>query len=474
MAEKRSGVKKKRKRKAKGLRAIRPNVAGIDVGSKEHYVCCPPTSDEKRNVKVFGATTPQLNELADWLGEQGVESVAMESTGVYWIPLYEILQRRGFEVVLVNSRALSNVPGRKTDMNDCEWIQLLHSCGLLRGSFRPPDEICGLRTLTRDKLNLVEERSDWLRRIQKSLDQMNVRIHRAVSDLSGTTGMAIVRAIVNGERDPLELAKLRDARCRSSEAQIAEQLSGNWRADHLFSLKHGLHMYDFINQQIDNYEQEMMRVLTGLEREELKGTEAPPLKNVNKARAIRKRGQEEFRQAMYRVSGVDLTSIDGVGVEVSEAVYSEYGTDLSMFPHEKNFVSHMLLAPRTPITGGKPIKKHRRRRTAATRVGGALRMAALGVRNTQTALGASYRSIARRKGADVAVFATARKIAVLIYRMLSLGQAYVDEGAAAYEKKYQMARVRGLKSTAAQLGFQLVPTSQEPSPQTDQAAGAAA
>jgi transposase len=477
MAKKKCSVKKPKKknwkRKPKGLRVIRENVAGIDVGSEEHYVCGPPNSDGTPNIKVFRATTPELNRLADWLAEQGVESVAMESTGVYWIPLYEVLVGRGLEVVLGNTRELANVPGRKSDMQDCVWLQLLHSCGLVRASFRPPDEYCRVRVLTRDKLNLVEERSDWLRRMQKSLDQMNVRVHRAVSDLSGVTGLAIVRAIVDGERDPMELAKLRDPRCRNSEAVIAEQLTGNWREDHLFSLKHGLQMYDVINEQIAEYDEEILRVLKGLELEELAGTEVPSPNKASKARAIRQRGQEPMREALYRLSGVDLTSIDGVGVETAETVISEYGIDLSMFPREGNFVSHVLLVPRVPISGGKPVKK-KKRGTASTRVGAAFRMAALTVQRSQSALGAYYRRIARHKGRDVAVFATARKIAVLVYRMLRWGQAYVDEGAAAYELRYQMARLQSLRTTAGQLGFQLVAIAPEPDAGVDQAAGGAA
>jgi transposase len=208
--------RKGRRRKTEGLRVIRSQVAGIDLGSREHYVCCPPKANGEPNVQTFGTTTPELYKLADWLKEQKVESVAMESTGVYWVPLYEILQSKGFEVLLVNARALSSVPGRKTDMLDCQWIQMLHSCGLLKGSFRPGDDICCLRALVREKDMMESQRSDWLRRMQKSLDQMNICVHHAVSDISGVTGMAIIRAIVEGERDPSQLAKLRDKRCRKS------------------------------------------------------------------------------------------------------------------------------------------------------------------------------------------------------------------------------------------------------------------
>jgi transposase len=367
------------------------------------------------------------------------------------------LERQGLEVVLVNTRELARVPGRKkTDRVDCKWIQRLHSCGLLTGSFRPNEQVCMLRTLVRDKGTLVAEMGDRLRRMQKSLDQMNVRVHRAVSDIDGVTGLAIMRAIVSGERDARKLAKLRDPRCRKSEEEIAEQLSGHWRADHLFSLQQALKMYDAIQERISDYEQEILGKLAEMEREECRGQQAPNLKNPEKAKAIKKRGQDPMRQALYRISGVDLTGIDAIGVETVQAVLSEYGPDLSRFPTEKQFVQHVTLAPHRPTSGGKPVKK-KKRGSASTRVAGALRMAALSLRHSETALGAYYRQIARRTGADVAVFASARKLATLIYRLLRWGQPYMDEGAAAYEKRYQEARLKSLTAKAKQLGYQLTP-----------------
>jgi len=361
-------------------------------------------------------------------------------------------------VLLVNTRELARVPGRnKTDRLDCEWIQRLHSCGLLRGAFRPNEQICILRTLVRDKGNLVAERGDWVRRMQKSLDQMNVRVHRAVADLDGVTGMAIIRAIVQGERDAKQLAKLRDPRCRKSEEEIAEQLTGHWREDHLFSLGQALKMHDAIEERMQEYEGEILLKLADLEREECQDQAVPEVKNPQKAKAIRKRGEEPLRQALYRAVGKDLTSIDALGVETVNIVISEYGTDLGRFPTEKQFVSHVTLAPNKPISGGKPVKKKKKRGSASSRVAAALRMAALSLRHSPTALGGYYRRIARRLGGDVAVFATARKLASLIYRMLRWGQPYVDEGAAAYERRYQQARVQRLATTAKELGYQLVP-----------------
>ena len=442
-----------------GLPVLRPNVAGIDLGSTTHWVCAPQVDGSGREVETFGATTPELERMAEWLKERKVESVAMESTGVYWIAPHEVLERQELEVVLVNTRELANVPGRKkTDGVACKWIQRLHSCGLLRGSFRPKEQICMLRTLVRDKGNLVAERGDWLRRMQKSLDQMNVGVHRAVADIDGVTGMAILRAIVKGERDAAQLAKLRDRRCQKSEAEIAEQLSGHWREDHLFSLEQGLKMYDGIEERIQDYEGEILRKLAEMEREECRGQPAPKLNNLQKAKAVKKRGEEPIRQALYRMSGADLTGIDAIGVETVQVVLSEYGPDLSCFPTEKQFVAHATLAPHQAMSGGRPMKKKKKRGSASSRVAAALRMAALSLRHSHTALGAYYRQIARRIGGDVAVFATARKLATLIYRLLRWGQPYLDEGAQAYEKRYQEGRVKRLKAMAKDLGYQLTPT----------------
>ena len=441
-----------------GLPVVHPNVAGIDLGSEKHWVCAQTVDGAGREVEQFGATTPELERMVAWLKKRKVESVAMESTGVYWIAPHEVFDRHALEVILVNTRELGRVPGRKkTDRVDCKWIQRLHSCGLLRGSFRPKEQVCMLRTLVRDKGNLVAEAGDWLRRMQKSLDQMNVRVHRAVADIEGVTGMAIVRAIVAGERDPRQLAKLRHPGCHKSAEEIAEQLSGHWRADHLFSLQQALRMYDAIQERIADYEQEILRKLAEMEREECRGQEAPKLKNLRKAKTIRNRGQDTMRQALYRISGVDLTGIDAIGVETVQAVLSEYGPDLSRFPTEKQFISHITLAPHHPMSGGKPVKNKKRRGSASSRVAAALRMAAVSLRHSNTALGAYYRKIARRTGVDVAVFATARKLATLIYRLLRWGQPYLDEGAEAFEKRHQQVRIQRLTAMAKDLGYQLAP-----------------
>ena len=446
-----------RGRQLEGLPVIRRSVAGIDLGSERHWVCAPTTDRAGREIADFGGTTSELIRMAKWLKERKVDSIAMESTGVYWIAPHEVLEAESFQILLVDTRQLARVPGRdrKTDPTDCEWIQRLHSCGLLKGSFRPREDVCMLRTLVRDKANLVAESGDWVRRMQKSLDQMNVRVHRAVSDIDGVTGIAILQAIANGERDARKLAKLRDPRCRKSEQEIAEQLNGHWREDHLFSLQQALKMHEAIQERIGDYDREILRKLSTMQAEEFRELPVPKVKNPQKAKAIKKRGEEPMREALYRMSGVDLTTIDSIGVETVQVVLSEYGPDLSRFPTEKEFVSHLTLAPRIRTSGGKPVKK-KQRNTASTRVASALRMAALSLRHSQTALGAYYRRIARRIGGDVAVFATARKLATLIYRLLRWGQQYVDEGVVAFEKRYQESRIRSLQAKAQELGYQLI------------------
>src|SRR3984893_7788943 len=279
-------------RPIEGLPVVRASVSGIDLGSERHWVCAPTRDRSAREVASFGATTAELLRMAEWLKIRQVESVAMESTGGYWIAPHEVLEGQGVQVLLVDTRPLAGAPGRdkKPDATDCEWIQRLHRCGLLRGSFRPKEAVCMLRTLVRDKGNLVAEGGDWLRRMQKSLDQMNVRVHRAVSDIDGVTGMAILRAIVDGERDARKLAKLRDARCHKSEEEIAEQLNGHWREDHLFSLQQALKMYDDIQQRIGDYEQEIIRQLGAMQRTEFREQAAPKPQNPQKTKTIKQRG----------------------------------------------------------------------------------------------------------------------------------------------------------------------------------------
>jgi len=449
-----SSKKKKSPAVPAALPVIQSMVAGVDVGSTQHWVCGPAQADGTANVRVFGTTTIQLNELADWLVEQRVRSVAMESTYIYWIPVYELLESRGVEVVLVNARQLHNVPGRKTDFSDCQWIQLLHSCGLLRGSFRPNEAITRLRALQRQMANLVAERSRCILWMQKALDQMNVQVHRAVSDLTGTTGMAIVRAIVAGERDPARLAAHRDRRCHKSVEQIAEHLTGNWREEHLFNLAATLRLYDSIQDTIASYEARLLEEIKALQPPERQNESVPPHPNPSKEKSIRKRGDTSTRETLYRFAGVDLTRIDGISTGVAQVVLTELGRDPTAFPDEHHFVSWLRLCPRRPISGGKPLKT-KRNGLGANRINSALRMSAVTLQRSKTALGAEFRRIARREGAGVAVFAIARKLACLVYRMLRYGQNYVDIGEAAYEAKWEIRRLASLADTARSLGFEL-------------------
>lgn len=450
---------RKSRKKRERLEPLRPMVAGIDIGSTEHWVCGPEADGADREVRVFGATTPALEEMAAWLIELGVESVAMESTYLYWIPVYEVLEQAGLEVLLVNARALKNVPGRKTDMADCQWIQLLHSCGLLRGSFRPEDAICRLRALQRQRANLIKERSRSVQWMQKALDQMNVRVHRAVTDLTGVTGMAIVRDIVAGERDPERLAAHRDKRCRKSVQEIAEQLTGNWRAEHLFNLANALRLYDHLNELVETYDAQLLAEVEALQPEDRRDATCPPHSNPSKQRAMKKRGELTLREALWRFAGVDLTTIDGISASSAQVILTEIGTNIVAFPSEKHFVSWLRLCPRVPISGGKPLKKQRNG-MGASRIAACLRMAAVSIQRSRTALGATYRRVARRKSGAQAVFVVARKLAVYVYRLLRYGQPYVDIGEKAYEARFATRRLHALRRNAEDLGFDLVARAQ--------------
>jgi transposase len=453
---------KKRKKKTKKQKpiteipVIRPNVAGIDLGSISHFVAGPVRPDQT-NVEEFGTTTPQLNALADWLEEQGVESVAMESTGVYWNPIYEILESRGFEVLLVNARHLGNVPGRKTDVIDCQWIQILHSCGLLKGSFRPDDAICALRALKRQCANLVHERTRAVQWMQKAMDQMNIKVHHAVTDITGTTGMSIIRAIVSGERDPIKLAAYRDKRCKKSHEEIAECLTGNWRDEHLFNLEMALRHYDHLESMIETYNAQLLAGIERLQPPVSKNESVPAHPNPVKEKAIQKRNDQVMREALWRLSGVDLCRIDGISAECALIVLTEVGPDLSTFDNEKKFAAWLRLSPRYGVSGGKPLSKKKKAAMGSTRVATVLRMGAMSLQKSKTALGAYFRRISRHKGFSVAVFATARKLSALIYRMLRYGVDYVDIGEREYEMQFAKRRLEGLKSSAKAMGYTLIP-----------------
>jgi transposase len=444
------------------LPAINPHAAGIDIGARENYVACPPKNGAP-NVRRFATDTASLRELADWLKAEGVTSVAMESTGVYWRPLFELLESRGFEALLVDAQSLSHVPGRKTDMLDCQWLQQLHAHGLLKGGFRPSDMTVGLRSMVRTQRMLEAEQDDFIRRMQKALDQMNVHVHHAVSDVTGATGMRIVRAIVAGERDPAKLAALRDPRCRKSAEEIQRHLTGNWRPEHLYSLATALECYDFFARQIDKTCNLILAELASIRAQRqaaglptLPPDEVKPPADPGKARTMERNGSEPLRVALASTFAVDLTAIEGVGPSTAAVVMGEIGPEIQgAFPDMKPFVSYLRLAPNLAISGGKALKGKKKRRGAPV-VHRLLRTAAASVRRSPSALGASYRKVAYNKGAGTAVFATARKIAQHIYRALAYGTQYVAVGVEQEERRAASRRLVHLERQAEKLGFKLV------------------
>ena len=430
------------------LRITHPNAAGIDIGGSSHFVAVPPDRDDEP-VREFRAFTADLVALAGWLQACGVDTVVMESTGVYWIPLFELLSSRGFEVLLVNARHVKNVSGRKSDVLDCQWLQQLHSYGLLRGAFRPSDGVCALRAFMRQRHALLRTQARSVQHMQKALVQMNLQLTSVIADVAGVTGQAIVRAIVAGERDPWQLAALRNCRVRASETDIALALQGNWRHEHLFALKQALAAFDFCGQQLAELD---AQIETQLQR--LHISEELPAKGKRRSVA-RNAPKFDLRTRLFQMCGVDLTRIDGIDVTTALAVVSETGADLSRFPSSKHFASWMGLAPGTKISGGKLLSG--RTLPCANRAAQALRLAAAALRTSQSALGAYYRRLCARMDKAKAVTAAAHKLARLIYAMLTQGQEYTDQGQEAFEQRYRQRVVANLSRRAQQLGLCLVP-----------------
>jgi len=438
------------------LERVNLNAAGIDIGSEQHWVAVPPGHDpERRDVRCFEAFTGDLCALADWLTQCKIETVAMESTGVYWIPLYELLVERGFEVLLVNARQVKNVPGRKTDCLDCQWLQELHTYGLLRGAFRPTEQVCVLRSYLRHRAMLVAEGSHHVQHMQKALEQMNVKIAHVVSDITGVTGMAIIKAILNGERDPAKLAQLRDPRCKHSAATIARALAGHYRQEHLFALRQACELFEFYQHQITTCDQQIEACLQQFED---KTTDTPASHRKPKKR----RGGMNFDVHTYlkRITGVDLTHIDGIDTHTALTVVSEIGLDMSRWPNEKKFAFWLGLAPGNKITGGKRLSG--RSQPSTNPANTALRLAAQALRQSKSALGGFYRRMKARLGPAKAITATAHKLARIIYSMLKCGTAYVDQGEKAYEQQYRARVLRNLKRRAKELGFELTPADPQP------------
>jgi len=456
MAQQRSKRNRRRKFKAKSLpqhlQHINVNAAGIDIGAEQHMVAVPEGSDEMA-VRAFGTFTADLVALADWLEQCGVTTVAMESTGVYWIPVFELLERRGFEVKLVDARHVKNVSGRKSDVLDCQWLQQLHTYGLLRGAFRPPDEICVLRSYLRQKEMLVQASAQHIQHMQKALQQMNLLLHNVVSDITGVTGMKIIKALLGGERDPHVLARNRHGTCHHSEATIAKSLVGNYRDEHLFALRQAVELYDIYQSKINDCEKAIIEQLDAYPDTT---TGEPPASTKPSNRSARIRNDVDVRELLYKKSGVDLFAVPGLGADTLLTVTSEIGFDMSAWKTVKHFTSWLSLCPGTRISGGKELKKRGQRK--ANRAAQAFRLAASTLARSQSALGAFYRRIKARYGGQHAVTATAHKIARFYYAMLTKGSAYVEVGQTAYEQKYQERRFAHLQKQAQALGLQLVPT----------------
>jgi transposase len=435
------------------LEQLNLHAAGIDVGSAEHWVCVPSGSAEN-NVRSFGCFTPDLQAMAAWLKSCGVTTVAMESTGVYWIPVFQILESTGLEVKLVNAHHLKTVPGRKSDVLDCQWLQKLHTYGLLAGSFRPDDQVCVLRSYVRQRERLIQSAAVHIQRMQHALIQMNLHLHKVISDITGLTGMAIIRAIVAGERDPQVLAALKHARIRSSQDEIAKALSGNYRPELVFVLKQELALYDLHQQQIAACDTQIEQCLLRFDAK----TDQPPPSAKNKRRKTTQNAPAfDLRGQLYRVSGIDFTQINGLDALSVQTILSEVGLDFQRFPSAKHFCSWLGLCPGTRITGGKPLSSQTR--SVVNRAANAFRLAAQAVSHSRSALGAFYRRLRSRLGAPKAITATAHKIARLFYKLWSEGGAYADPGENYYEQKYRERLVRHLKKTAQSLGFEVVPQS---------------
>jgi transposase len=447
--------RKRDRREQQILERIHLNAAGIDIGSESHWVAVPEDRDPSP-VREFRSFTEDLHALADWLEACSIDTVAMESTGVYWIPLYEILEDRGIEVLLVNARHVKSVPGRKSDVLDCQWIQQLHTFGLLRGSFRPDAPIAALRSLIRHRDQLVESAASYVQRMQKTMVLMNLQLHNVISDVTGMTGIAILRDIVAGQTDPAVLARYRHARCKATEDEIAASLSGHYRAEHLFVLRQALEIYDFCHAQIRRCDEEIEAKIAALQV----ASDAPEAPVVPSARPRSRSANEpdfEIRSPLYILcGGVDLSALPGLGPYGALKLISEIGLDMRRWPSEKHFVSWLTLAPRNQISGGKLLSS--RTPPSANRATKILRMAAMSIGRSDNALGAFYRRMATRVGKPKAITATARKIALLVYRMLRDRIPYHELSAADYDQLQRSRILRGLRRRATSLGFELVDT----------------
>ena len=460
----REGKRRSQKRrrlagKVEPLNTIEPNAAGIDIGASSHFVAVPADRDGEP-VREFSAFTSGLHALADWLQACGVTTVAMESTGVYWIALYDILQDRGIEVFLVNAQHVRGVPGRKSDVLDCQWLQQLHSYGLLRRSFRPDADFVKLRTYLRHRGDLIDARSSLIQQIQKALTLCNVQLHLVVTDIAGETGMKIIRDILAGNHSPESLAQHRDPRCKASAEQIAEALRGEYREENLFLIRQTMCLYDAYGERLAECDRVLAKLLPNVVDDHRAETQRPLLPASPKKQSKRrpKEAQFEIREPLYQLVGVDLTAIPGLGELTALQLIGEIGVDMARWPDADHFASWTTLAPSCRITGGK--SRSSRRPATAHRVAEILRMAAMNAGRTQTALGGFYRRLSVRAGKAKAVVATAAKIARLVYLMIRNAMPYKDSGCAAYEERYRERVIRNLERRAKALGLRLLPDPQ--------------
>jgi transposase len=436
------------------LKQININAAGIDVGDSEMYVAVPQDRDEQC-VRVFGTFTRDLAAIAQWLKDCKVTSVAMESTGVYWIPLFEVLVDHGFDVLLVDARKVKNVSGRKTDIEDCQWIQQLHTYGLLNGSFIPDPQIRALRDLVRHRGNLLRYRASHTQHVQKALQLMNLKLTNVLSDVTGTTGLQIIRAIVAGKTDPHYLAQFRDPHCRSSEEEIEKSLEGTYRSEYVFQLKQQLGLYDYHTSLMVETDREIERLFHRIPSRVDPATQPlKPLKR-NSKRKTKNSPDFDLRTHLYRITGVDLTQVDGCNATTVQEVIADIGTDMTKWPSSKHFCSWLRVSPENKKTGGVVYSSATKK--TKNRANKALRMAAFSLANAQCALGAYYRRVRAKHGGPAAITATAHKLARIIYKMLRFKVEYHDAGEDYYEQKYRTRTIHSLESKAKSLGYQLVP-----------------
>lgn len=434
-----------------GLEVVHPDAAGIDVGNGAHYVAVRPDRDAEP-VRRFECFTADLYRMANWLRSCGVKTVAMQSTGVYWIPLYDILEDRGFEVFLVNARHTKNLPGRKSDVQESQWLLKLHTHGLLNNSFQPTSEIRVLRTYWRQRAEHATAMATCIQRMQKALTQMNIQLANVISDLSGKTGQAIVRAILAGERDPRKLAELRDRRIQATREEIARSLEGNWRPELLFIVQQQLEIYEIYQRRIAECDQKLEEHLANFANTALPSPKEHPLQS-RKTKRYRYMPQFPLSNELLRISGVDLTQIDGIDVMTAQTLISEVGLDMSRWKTEAHFASWLGLCPDDRVSGDKVLSRGTRR--VINRAATALRIAASTLIKSKTYLGAQYRRLRTRLGAPKAITAMAHRLARLVYRMLKFGQQYLDKGADYYEQRSRQQQIAFVRKKAAQLGLQV-------------------